>query len=334
MDWMDRARELALRGPAADPNPRVGCVIVHDDVPVGEGWHLGAGTDHAEVMALRAAGHLARGATAWVTLEPCHHTGRTGPCVEALLAAGIAEVHYGAADPHAPAAGGADALRAAGVRAHRTGDTTDVNREWLFSARHGRPFVRWKFAASLDGRSAAADGSSQWITSPEARADVHRMRADHQAVLVGTGTAIADDPQLTARDTAGVLMGRQPLRVVMGRRALAPSLRLFDDAAETLHLTTRDPHEALAALAARDIHSVWLEGGPTLAAAFWRSGLVDEVVAHLAPLFLGTGTGAVADLGITTLSEAERLTITDCTRIGPDVRITLIRKDTDVHRNH
>ena len=247
-----RALELAVLGPQADPNPRVGAVIVdRDGAVVGEGHHRGAGTPHAEVDALARAGERARGGTAYVSLEPCNHTGRTGPCARALLDAGVARVVHAQSDPGALAGGGADTLRAAGVEVVGgvlEDEALALNRAWTFAIVHGRPMVTWKFAATLDGRSAAADGSSAWITGPLARADVHDLRAECDAVLVGTGTVLADDPHLTVRHADGTLRGRQPLRVVMGLRPPPPTARVLDAAAPTLVLPTRDPAEALAAL--------------------------------------------------------------------------------------
>jgi len=186
---------------------------------------------------------------------------------------------------------------------------------------HGRPKVTWKYAATLDGRSAAADGSSRWITGAEARADVHQLRSHCDAILVGTGTVIADDPALTVRGSGGRPTGRQPLRVVMGLRPIPESARVLVLDAPTLHLATHDPAEALKTLAEQEIHHVWLEGGPTVAAAFLEAGLVDEVIAYLAPAFLGAGAPAVGDLGIQTIGQALRLTTHEVTTIGLDIRI-------------
>ena len=320
-----RALELAVLGPQADPNPRVGAVIVdRDGAVVGEGHHRGAGTPHAEVDALAGAGERARGGTAYVSLEPCNHTGRTGPCARALLDAGVARVVHAQYDPGALTGGGADTLRAAGVEVLGgvlKDEALAVNRAWTFAIVHGRPMVTWKFAATLDGRSAAADGSSAWITGPLARADVHDLRAECDALLVGTGTVLADDPHLTVRHTDGTLRGRQPLRVVMGLRPLPPTARVLDAAAPTLLLPTRDPAEVLAELFGREIRHVWLEGGPTLAAAFLRAGLVDEVVTYLAPALLGSGPAAVGDLGIPSIDRTLRLTVRDVRTLGPDLRI-------------
>lgn len=329
---MRRALVLAARGPEADPNPRVGCVLVADDGEVvAEGWHRGAGTPHAEAAALAAAGERAAGTTAYVTLEPCNHTGRTAPCAQALYAAGVRRVVHAQSDPNPVAAGGADWLRERGldVVAGLLADEAEaLNRTWTHLVRTGRPWVTWKLATTLDGRSAAADGTSQWITGPAARADVHEQRGRCGAVLVGTGTALADDPHLTARHPDGTLMDTQPVRVVMGERDLPPQARVLDDAAPTWHLRTRSPKEVLEALARAGVHHVWLEGGPTVAAAFMYDRVVDEVVAYVAPVLLGRGRPSVSDLGITTIDEALRLDPTDITLIGTDVRITACLKET------
>ncbi|MFC6240871.1 bifunctional diaminohydroxyphosphoribosylaminopyrimidine deaminase/5-amino-6-(5-phosphoribosylamino)uracil reductase RibD [Knoellia sp. 3-2P3] len=335
---MRRALELAARGPAADANPRVGCVVTDvDGEVVGEGWHRGAGTAHAEVDALGHAGERARGGTAYVTLEPCNHTGRTQPCSTALYAAGLARVVHAQSDPNPRAAGGADVLRGRGVTVEGgvlAEQAHALNRSWTHLVTTGRPWVTWKLAATLDGRSAAADGTSQWITGEAARADVHRLRAECGAILVGTGTALVDDPQLTARRPDGSLYPRQPMRVVMGERELPAGARVLDDAAPTWLLRTRDPKAVLGALADAEVHRLWLEGGPTVAAAFLSAGLVDEVVAYVAPVLLGRGRQAVTDLGITTIDAALRLRPTDITLIGDDVRITADLHDASAKEEH
>jgi diaminohydroxyphosphoribosylaminopyrimidine deaminase/5-amino-6-(5-phosphoribosylamino)uracil reductase len=320
---MRRALALAASpGVPLGPNPRVGCVLLAaDGSTLATGLHRGAGTPHAEADALAAAGERARGATAVVTLEPCSHTGRTGPCAQALVEAGVARVVYAQADTTTAARGGRDVLRRAGVDVVGgllADEARALNRAWTFATEQGRPFVTWKLATTLDGRSAAADGTSRWVSSAAARRDTHRLRAACDAILVGTGTALADDPRLTARGADGhdLPAERQPLRVVMGLRALPAASRVLDAAAETLLLRTRDPHEALAALRDRDRQHVLLEGGPTLAAAFLGVGLVDEVVTYVAPVLLGAGRSSVADLGITTLSDALHLDVTDVATVG------------------
>lgn len=323
---MQRALDAARRGPECDPNPRVGCVVTDaGGTVVGVGHHRGAGTPHAEVDALTEAGDAARGGTAFVTLEPCDHAGRTGPCTRALLDAGVARVVFAVADPDPAAGGGAATLAAAGVTVESgildTG-AEEVNASWLHARRTGRPWVVAKSASTLDGRVAAADGTSRWITGAAARADVHALRARCGAVVVGTGTALTDDPRLTVRGADGEDAVRQPLRVVVGHRPLPATARLLDDEAETLVLATHDPAEVLATLHDRGIHRVLLEGGPTLSAAFLATGLVDEVVAYVAPALLGAGPSVTADLGVTTIADAVRLQPTDVTVLGQDVRIT------------
>ncbi len=335
---MRRALELAATpGVPLGPNPRVGCVLLDDlGRTIAEGHHRGAGTPHAEADALDAAGSRARGATAVVTLEPCNHTGRTGPCAQALVASGVRRVVFAQPDPNPAAAGGGATLRAAGVEVESgllEDDARSLNRVWTFAVVHGRPFVTWKFATTLDGRSAAADGTSRWVSSRAARLDTHRLRALCDVMLVGTNTVEVDDPLLTVRDADDRPVDRQPLRVVMGERDLDPGRRVFDprlaNGAETLHLRTRDPEKALAELSALDRQHVFLEGGPTLAAAFLRAGLVDEIVAYVAPMLLGSGRAAVGDLGIPTIAGAFRPRVADITVLDgldgeqPNVRLTL-----------
>ncbi len=323
---MRAALELASRGPQANANPRVGAVLVDPSGrTVGRGWHAGAGTAHAEVVALAEAGDAARGATAYVSLEPCAHTGRTQPCTQALLTAGVSRVVFAQSDPNPQAAGGADLLRTAGVEV--TGgvlasEAQSLNASWSFAQVHGRPMVTWKLATTLDGRAAAADGTSQWITGEQARADVHELRARCGAIVVGTGTALADDPWLTARRPDGTLFDLQPLRVVVGARPLPSQARLLAGSTPSLQLTDHAPADVLRELHRREIHHVLLEGGPTLAAAFVRAGLVDEVVAYLAPVLLGSGPASVGDLGIATIDRALRLKLLDVTPLGTDLRIT------------
>jgi diaminohydroxyphosphoribosylaminopyrimidine deaminase / 5-amino-6-(5-phosphoribosylamino)uracil reductase len=348
---MRRAVMLAARGlGATSPNPFVVCVILDAaGEQAGEGFHQRAGGPHAEIHALREAGERARGGTALVTLEPCNHTGRTGPCAQALVEAGVHRVVYALGDPNPQAMGGADTLRAAGVQVEQ-GSLADEaeagNTAWLTSVRLGRPYVLWKYAATLDGRIAAADATSRWITSAEARADVHRLRAEADAVVVGSGTARADDPHLAVRGVPGA---RQPLRVVVDTEgtAVAPGARILDDAAPTLIAVAEDrapvlpgaelvrlPRAAtgrgldipalLAALHRRGIRSVLLEGGPTLAGAFAAAGAVDRVTGYLAPALLGAGPAALGDAGISTIAQALRLRVTDWDRVGPDLRVTAV----------
>jgi diaminohydroxyphosphoribosylaminopyrimidine deaminase/5-amino-6-(5-phosphoribosylamino)uracil reductase len=339
---MHRALALAASpGVPLGPNPRVGCVLLDaDGHTIAEGFHRGAGSPHAEVDALSRAGAAARGATAVVTLEPCNHTGRTGPCAQALIDAGVRRVVVAQRDTNPVAVGGVDTLRAAGVDVE-TGVLVDearhLNRVWTFAVEHGRPFVTWKFATTLDGRSAAADGTSRWVSSAAARLDTHRLRALCDTMLVGTNTVAVDDPHLTVRDESDVPIARQPLRAVMGERDLAPGRRVFDAAGESVHLRTRDPEAALKDLFSRDRQHVFLEGGPTLAAAFLQAGLVDEVVVYVAPMLLGRGRSAVGDLGVRTITDALHLPVTDVTVLEPlydvddvNVRITMGRPPSPV----
>ncbi|RNI18190.1 bifunctional diaminohydroxyphosphoribosylaminopyrimidine deaminase/5-amino-6-(5-phosphoribosylamino)uracil reductase RibD [Flexivirga caeni] len=326
---MRAALDLAVRGPIADANPRVGCVIERDGIVVGRGWHAGAGTPHAEVIALAEAGERAKGATAYVTLEPCAHQGRTGPCTEALRAAGVARVVFGQGDPNPAARGGAALLRDSGVEVYGgvlAPEAEALNPAWTFAVTHERPWVTWKFAMSLDGRTAALDGTSQWISNERSRADVHELRRRVGAIVVGTGTALADDPRLTARTADGATLGWQPLRVVVGDRELPAAAHVLDGAAPTVQLRTHDPAVVLRELHARDIRSVLLEGGPMLAAAFLRAGVIDEAIVYAAPLLLGAGAPAVADFGVRTLADAPTWTLHDLVRIDDDLRLTYRRK--------
>lgn len=353
---MRRAIELSLNGAyTTPPNPDVGCVILDaSGAVVGEGWHEHAGGPHAEVNALARAGDRARGGTAVVTLEPCDHTGRTGPCTHALIEAGVARAVVAVADPNPVAAGGAATLRAHGIDVEvgvLADEATQANARWLTPFRTHRPFVVWKFAATLDGRSAAADGSSRWITGDEARADVHRLRAAVDTVVAGAGTVRADDPQLTARlDSGGGLGGgrgterSQPLRVVVDSAGSTPATaRVRDDQAPTWIATAADVGatadgrvdltKLLHRLYERGHRYVLLEGGPTLAGAFWQAGLVDRVVGYVAPALLGAGPAALADAGVATIADTIRLDVTDVRTVGPDLRITATpREEPREHR--
>lgn len=327
---MARARELgtSVLG-TTSPNPPVGAVVLAaDGTVVGEGATMPPGGRHAEIGALARAGRLARGGTVVVTLEPCAHTGRTGPCADALIEAGVARVVVAVPEPTAIAAGGAERLRAAGVQVELGVEQAEAESGalagWLTGVREHRPAVVWKVAATLDGRVAAADGSSRWITGPAARAEVHRLRATCDAVVVGSGTVLTDDPQLTVRDAEGRDADRQPLRVVVDRRGRVPAgARVLDGAAPSHRSRASSPAELLGELFDRDVRRVLLEGGPTLAAAFLRAGLVDEVVLHLAPTVLGAGSALVGDLGIPTIADALSLQIDDVGRLGGDVQIRL-----------
>lgn len=362
---MARALALAALGRrSTQPNPRVGCVIAQGERIIGEGWHQRAGEPHAEVFALRQAGAAARGATAFVTLEPCNHHGRTPPCSEALIAAGVARVIYACGDPNPRVDGsGAARLRAAGVEV-ATGllaaEGEELNLGFFSRMRRGRPWLRLKMAASLDGRTALAGGESRWITSREAREDVHAWRAESAAVLSSSATVLADDPELTARPVPAAdadLPLRRPLRVILDSHARVPStarlfaapgdiVRLVGPAARTLsgapssapgeraaHRIERIATDAdgrlslpavLAWLGGEGINEVWTEAGPTLAGALLTAGLVDELVVYLAPRLLGPDARPLAHLpALTRLADAAPWRVQDMRPIGPDIRIML-----------
>ncbi|HEY0914662.1 MAG TPA: bifunctional diaminohydroxyphosphoribosylaminopyrimidine deaminase/5-amino-6-(5-phosphoribosylamino)uracil reductase RibD [Solimonas sp.] len=351
--WMARALRLAERGrTGTHPNPRVGCVIVKDGVVVGEGWHQRAGEPHAEVHALREAGERARGAEVFVTLEPCSHHGRTPPCADALVHAGVAKVWAAMQDPNPLVSGqGLERLRAAGI-ATESGllerDAQRLNRGFVSRMTRGRPFVVLKLGMSLDGRTAMASGESQWITGAEARADVHRLRAETGAVMTGPGTVKADDPQLNCRESG---IGnresfRQPDRIVLDTRAQAPATaRVWAEGARRLWLTAGegaapagverlvcatdasgalDLAAALQLLGQKQVNEVLLECGPRLAGSFLQAGLIDEVVAYVAPSFLGHEARPFATLpGLEKLSQRLQWRFAGVRQVGADLRLTL-----------
>lgn len=333
---MHRALELALLGPAHGVNPQVGAVILDEkNSIIAEGYHKGSGTNHAEVEAIASlrerlgAEVFPAGYTAVVTLEPCNHTGKTGPCSKALLDAGISRVVYAVSDPGAESSGGGDYLRQSGVEVVEgvcAGVAEEQARVWLTANRLKRPFVTLKWASSLDGRTAADDGTSKWISSSASRLDGHKRRSEVDAILVGTGTAIEDDPELTARDQNGDYFEHQPLRVVLGERELPSNLRVFNDKAETIHLKTRNIHGALAELFARGIKHVWVEGGPNVASDFLKLGLVDEFVIYLAPLLLGGEKVALRDIGVGSISDAKEIEILEQKLLDSDLFIRARRK--------
>jgi diaminohydroxyphosphoribosylaminopyrimidine deaminase/5-amino-6-(5-phosphoribosylamino)uracil reductase len=333
-----------------NPNPCVGAVVLDaSGTIVGAGVTQPVGGDHAEVCALRQAGDSARGGTIVVTLEPCRHTGRTQRCTDVIKAAGIVRVVYALADPHERAGGGDAELRAAGVEVESgllADAATAVLGRWTAAIARSRPHLTWKYAASLDGRTAALDGSSRWISGSESRRDVHRERSLVDAVIVGVGTVLADDPLLTVRDWPAT---RQPLRVVVDTTARTPvNAKLLDGSAATLVVVADDaPADRVAALTGagaavtrvprRGAHIdpaavvdalyrdgtviVLLEGGATLAAAFVRAGLVDRIVGYHAPTLLGAGRSVIDDVGVATLADAVRLAVDEVRTIGTDVRV-------------
>lgn len=338
---MRHAIALAARGlGTASPNPVVGCVLLDAaGEVVGEGFHAYAGGPHAEIVALAQAGDRARGGTAVVTLEPCDHTGRTGPCSGALIQAGVARVVIGVTDPDPVAQGGMRTLRAAGIEVEigvRAEEAEAGNIAWLTAVRRKRPYLIWKYAATLDGRAAALDGTSMWITSEAARMDVHALRGTVDAVIAGVGTVVVDDPRLTVRNLRdGTLAIRQPLRVVVDSAGRTPAdARVRDAAAPTWVATAEevgadaygrvDLTALLAELYRRGVRAALLEGGPTLAGAFLGAGLVDRFVGYVAPKLLGAGPTALADAGARTIGEAIDLEFIDITRVGPDLRLTAL----------
>lgn len=345
--FMAEALRLASRGlTTADPNPRVGCVLVRNGEVVGRGWHQRAGEAHAEVFALSEAGVRARGATAYVTLEPCAHQGRTPPCADALIEAGIAEAVVAMTDPHPEVAGrGIERLNRAGIRV-RSGlmeaGARALNAGFVSRHERARPWVRLKLACSLDGRTAAADGRSQWITGPAAREDVQRWRARASALLTGIGTVIADDPRLTVRTAA---QPRQPLRVVVDSRfRMSPDARMLTlpgpvlvagcgepsslPGAECLRLPDDgagrvDLGALLGELARRGVNELHVEAGPVLAGALLAGGRVDELLVYQAPVLLGDRGHPLFTLpGLEKLSDRHNLTLVEMRRVGADTRAT------------
>lgn len=322
---MRRALALALRGPRGI-NPQVGAVLLSPSGDVlAEGWHRGASTPHAEVDALsKLSPDAVRGATAVVSLEPCNHTGRTGPCALALIEAGVSRVVYAIDDPGDHSSGGADRLRAAGVEVESglfADEAESLLSAWLEVQRLGRPHVTVKWAQSLDGRAAASDGTSQWITGPEARADVHRRRSESDAIVAGIGTVIADDPALTARDVSGALLDHQPIPVVLGAREIPADAAVRRHPHPLLRYRGDDLAAVLDDLRARGAQRVFVEGGPTIASAFVRAGLVDEVLAYVAPVLIGGPRVALGDLGVATIGEARRLAVASVERLGDDLLV-------------
>ncbi|HEY1158973.1 MAG TPA: bifunctional diaminohydroxyphosphoribosylaminopyrimidine deaminase/5-amino-6-(5-phosphoribosylamino)uracil reductase RibD [Arthrobacter sp.] len=309
---MEHALQAALQGPRG-ANPLVGAVVVGPDGrELVTGYHRGAGTAHAEADAIARAAAVGldlSGCTMVVTLEPCNHVGRTGPCTEAIIAAGITDVVYAVDDPHDPAAGGAATLRAAGVRV-RSGlgadEALDLNRQWFEAVAAKRPFVTLHIAQTLDARIAAEDGTSQWISSAESLADNHGIRSRIDAILVGTQTVLVDNPRLTARDTEGNPAAKQPVRAVMGLRGIPEGAAVHGDDGLAVHLPTRDPRQALSMLYDAGTRHVMVEGGSSILSSFLAAGLVDELIVYLAPTLLGSGTPSLNGLGITSLPDAQQ----------------------------
>ncbi|MCA6940768.1 bifunctional diaminohydroxyphosphoribosylaminopyrimidine deaminase/5-amino-6-(5-phosphoribosylamino)uracil reductase RibD [Pectobacterium polaris] len=359
--YMARALELARRGCfTTAPNPNVGCVIVRDGEIVGEGYHFRAGEPHAEVHALRMAGERARGATAYVTLEPCSHHGRTPPCADALIAAGVSRVVAAMQDPNPQVAGrGLHRLQQAGIAVSHglmMAEAEKVNVGFLKRMRTGFPYVQLKMAASLDGRTAMASGESQWITSPQARQDVQRFRAESAAILSSSATVLADDPSLTVRWSelgADVQKRyseadlRQPVRVIVdSRQRVTPQHRIVSQPGETWLARVQADEQAwpqgveqvmlpqhnggvdlvalMMVLGRRQINSVWVEAGASLAGALLNAGVVDELIVYLAPKLLGENARSLCLLsGLDQLSQAPEFDIADVRQIGSDLRLRL-----------
>jgi diaminohydroxyphosphoribosylaminopyrimidine deaminase/5-amino-6-(5-phosphoribosylamino)uracil reductase len=304
------------------PNPIVGAVIVAADGSViAEGFHDRASSpDHAEVVALKIAGDKARGATMYVTLEPCNHTGTTGPCTNAIIDAGIATLVYAVADPNPVASGGAAVLKAAGIEVvagvgHE--EAAYANRAWLTKIIKGRPFITWKVAATLDGKVAAMDGTSKWITNEASRADVQKVRRRVDAIMVGTQTVIADDPHLVPRDGQTLF---NPLRIVCGTQELPQGAKVFDDAARTKVIASKDLEVVAAELLATGVNHILLESGPTLASAMLHACMLDELMIYQGPSLLGAGKNFVADLGAVTLDHAMSMPRVSTETFGDDVK--------------
>ena len=309
---MQRAIALSEKGLGkCSPNPIVGALIIDASGKiVGEGFHdRMTSKDHAEVVAIRSAGDLAKGATIVVTLEPCNHTGSTGPCTQAIIDAGITTVVFAVKDPNAVAAGGADALRAAGIKVVdgvMAKEASYANRAWLTKIEKSRPYFVWKVATTLDAKIAASDGTSKWISNEVSRNDVQRLRRESDAILVGTNTVILDNPHLIPR---GEFSGysRNPIRVIFGESDLPTDSKVFDNAAETVHVKSRDLSKLVAKLNEMDINQVFVEAGSKLASAMVAAGLMDELVIYQAPALLGSGKSFFADESKSSIEDQMRL---------------------------
>lgn len=331
---MSRALELAALSPLYGENPQVGAVLINDAGEViAEGWHKGAGTPHAEIDALNAlaAKNLtATELTAVVTLEPCNHTGKTGPCSQALIAAGVKKVVFGTYDPGKTEGGGRFTLEEAGVEV-----VSDVLRDecvhliapWFTNKFKKRPYVVIKWAASVDGRTAAADGSSKWITGAEAREDVHTRRGASQAIMVGTNTVALDDPELTARKPDGSLFENQPLRVIIGEREIEKSSRVFNTDAETIEFKTRNLAEVMQKLFERGIRQVFVEGGAELESSLISLGYADEFLIYVAPKLIGGPATAIRNINVASINQAHELEFIETKKLGADILIRAVTKE-------
>lgn len=336
--WMRVALSLAKRGLGqVAPNPAVGCLIVKNNVVVGRGWTQPGGRPHAEVMALAAAGALANGATAFVTLEPCAHTGQTGPCAEALVAAGVKRVVVATVDPDPRVSGkGISILKEAGVEVSTNMlklAADQINSAFFTRIGQSRPMFTLKTASTLDGRIALANGESQWITGLQARQMAHRLRATHDAILVGSGTVLADDPSLTCR-LPGVT-GRSPVRVVLdGSNRIPNCAKVNDKSVQTFTYDAQSsvgPHDLPTVandLAGKGVNSVLIEGGGQVSASFLRAGLVDRVEVFLAGKFIGSsGLPTIQELALANLGDAPHFTLRKIRRLGPDMLASYVKAE-------
>jgi len=320
---MQRAIALSENGLGRTaPNPIVGAVIIGTDgTVIAEGFHDRTScADHAEVVALKIAGDRAQGSTMYVTLEPCNHTGTTAPCTQAIIDAGIKSVVYAVSDPNPVAAGGAAVLKAAGIEVIAgvgVDEATHSNRAWLTKIIKGRPFITWKVAATLDGKVAASDGTSQWITNEASRGDVQKVRRSVDAIMVGTQTVIADNPHLVPHDGAAI---KNPVRIVCGTQELPKDANVFNDAAPTKVIASKDLKVVAAELIATGANHILLESGPTLATALLQAGMLDELMLYQGASVLGAGKSFVADLGITTVNNAMSMQRISTEIFGDDVK--------------
>ena len=325
---LKRANELACLGLGlTGSNPIVGAVVVSPaGAIIGEGFHKSG--PHAEVVALEQAGQSAKGATLFVTLEPCNHRGKTGPCTEAIIKAGISKVAYAVRDPNSLASGGARALEAAGIEVEFNSEVAEIahnNRAWLHKVKTNRPYFIWKIATTLDGRTAAIDGSSKWITGPESRAEVSQLRSESSAILIGTATALADNPNLIPRDSEKTKQNN-PVRIVMGLRDIPSEFNLHNDAAETVFLRSHDFSDLLKLCVERDFNQVFVESGSELGTALLKAGLIDELIIFQAASLLGSGLSFIGDLGATNIKEKMNFLIRDVAQFGNDLKITLTKE--------
>lgn len=315
---MDYAINLANKGLAKTfPNPIVGAVITSSAGElISTGFHQGV--EHAEVLAIKAAAQDLSEASIYVTLEPCNHFGKTGPCTQAIIASGIKRVYFANFDPNPIAAGGLETLKAAGIDvitmvSHEA--AADANRDWLTKIALKRPRTIWKIAATLDGKVAALDGTSKWITSEEARVDVALLRSKCDAIITSTATVLADNPTL---DSKGV--GQNPVRIVVGNTSIPADFNIFNQAAETVLVKSRSTQELIEILNQRGFNRVMIEAGPTLGTAFMQAGIIDEILIYQAPKILGSGKSAIGDLNIATLSNAISLSAISTEQIGSDLK--------------